>query len=504
MRAARPKPVRDLDWEPSRARAFIDGVADIYEELLTRLPDLPVAIDQGVDEVRAGVVVDVPDEPTPEVELIDYLRRMTFEHSALLGHPRFYAYVSGAGTVPGAAADLLASGINMNAGGWRLAPSAVEIEMALTRWFARSMFGMPDGSGGALTSGGALANLIALKIARDARAGWDIRAQGVSAGPPLGFYFSSETHVVSDRAADMLGIGAANVRHVPVDDGYRMRVGELRTMIGRDRAAGVKPIAVVANAGTVSTGAIDDLAAVADICRDEDLWMHVDAAYGGPAMLADDLRPLFDGIEHADSIAFDPHKWLYTPHSGGCVLVRDMELMRRAFDLEYVAYIVKDEEHTDWGIDLGRHSPNFSRGFWSLRVWISLLAHGRDAYARRISHDAALARYLGALVEERDDLELMTPVGLSITCFRYVPGDLAGDDAAGREAYLDRLNQRLMTALQLGGRAYCSNAVLGGRFCLRSCIVNYRTEAEDVEALIEIAVELGSKLDAELRPATLS
>lgn len=502
--AERPEPVRDLDWEPARARAFVDGVADIYEELLTRLADLPVIADQTLERVRAGVVVEVPDEPTPEAELIEYLRRMTFDHSAFLGHPRFYAYVSGAGTVPGAAAELLAAGINMNAGGWRLAPSAVEIEMALTRWFAQQMFAMPDGSGGALTSGGALANLIALKIARDARAGWDIRAEGVAGGPPLGFYFSSETHVVSDRAADMLGIGAANVRHVPVDDGYRMRVGELRAMITSDREAGVRPIAVVANAGTVSTGAVDDLAAVADVCRDEDLWMHVDAAYGGPAVLADDLRPLFTGIERADSIAFDPHKWLYTPHSGGCVLVRDMELMRRAFDLEYVAYIVKDEEHTDWGIDLGRHSPNFSRGFWALKVWVSLLAHGRDAYARRISHDAELARYLGALVEERDDFELMVPVGLSITCFRYVPEGFPVDGAPGREEYLDRLNQRLMTEIQLDGRVYCSNAVLGGRFCLRSCIVNYRTEADDVEALVEIASELGAKLDAELRPQTLS
>ncbi|MEX0651444.1 MAG: pyridoxal-dependent decarboxylase, partial [Actinomycetota bacterium] len=197
-------------------------------------------------------------------------------------------------------------------------------------------------------------------------------------------------------------------------------------------------------------------------------------------------------------------KWLYTPHSGGCVLVRDMELMRRAFDLEYVAYIVKDEEHTDWGIDLGRHSPNFSRGFWSLKVWVSLLAHGRDAYARRISHDAALARYLGQLVEERADFELMVPVGLSITCFRYVPDSLVGAGAGGREEYLDRLNERLMTEIQLDGRVYCSNAVLGGRFCLRSCIVNYRTEADDVEALIEIAAELGAKLDAELRPQALS
>jgi aromatic-L-amino-acid decarboxylase len=501
MMAERPEPVTDLDWDPTRARAFVDDVADIYEELLAKLPSLPVIGPEGADEVRAGVVVDVPAEPMPHQDLVQYLRRMTFEHSALPGHPRFYAYVSGAGTVPGAAADLLASGLNMNAGGWRLGPSAVEIEMALTRWLACDMFGMPEGSAGALTSGGAMANLIALKVARDARAGWDIRADGVAAGPPLGFYLSSETHVVSDRAADMLGVGADNVRHVPVDEAYRMRVDGLRAAVRRDREAGVRPLAVVANAGTTSTGAVDDLVAIADVCRDEDLWLHVDAAYGGPAMLADDLRPLFDGIGRADSIAVDPHKWLYTPLSGGCVLVRDMELMRRSFDLEYVSYIVKDEEHTDWGIDLGRHSPNFSRGFWALKVWVSLLAHGRDAYARRISHDAALARYLGELVEEHDRFELMTPVSLSVTCFRFVPEGLP--EAEGRDAFLDGLNQRIMTELQLGGRVYCSNAVLGGRFCLRSCIVNYRTEAGDVEALLDIAAELGDTLDAEMRPEAL-
>jgi glutamate/tyrosine decarboxylase-like PLP-dependent enzyme len=288
---------------------------------------------------------------------------------------------------------------------------------------------------------------------------------------------------------------------VRVDGSFRMRVDELREAVRTDRDAGVRPVAVVANAGTVSTGAVDDLTAIADVCREEGLWLHVDAAYGGPAVLADDLRPLFAGIDRADSIAFDPHKWLYTPLAGGCVLVRDNDQMRQAFDPEYVSYIVTDEEHTDWGIDLGRHSPNFSRSFWALRVWVSLLAHGRDAYARRISHDAALARYLGALVEEREDFELMTPVGLSITCFRYVPAALPA--GPGREEYLDELNQRIMTEIQLGGRAFCSNAVIEGRFCLRSCIVNYRTEAGDVEALLEIAAETGSQLDGELRPEGL-
>jgi aromatic-L-amino-acid decarboxylase len=504
----RPAPVRDLDWEPARARAFTDRLADLYEELLTRLRDLPVSRGWGTEEVRRGVAVPVPDAPMPEDEIVEHLRRITFDDSVLLGHPRFYAYISGAGTVPGAAADLLAAGLNANAGGWRLAPAATEVELALARWFATEMFGLPEGAGGALTSGGAMANFIALTAARDAKAMWDVRKDGVAAGPPLGIYLSTETHVVSVRAADMLGIGAGNVRQIAVGDDHRIRVDELRARIAGDRAAGVLPIAVVANAGTVSTGVVDPLEEIADVCAGEDLWFHVDAAYGGPAMLAPDLRPLFAGIERADSIAFDPHKWLYTPQSGGCVLVRDMDHLRRAFDVDYVSYVVKDEEHTDWGIDLGRHSPNFSRGFWALKVWVSLLAHGRDAYARRISHDAALARYLGARVEEHDAFELMAPVGLSITCFRFVPEGLARAstdpaDAAIRDAYLDELNARLMTAIQLDGRVYCSNAVLGGRFCLRSCIVNYRTEAEDMDVLLDVAEELGGKLDAELRPEAL-
>ena len=350
-----------------------------------------------------------------------------------------------------------------------------------------------------------MANFIALKVARDAKAGWDIRKDGVAAGPTLAMYVSTETHIVSIRGADMLGIGSGNVRQISVGPDYRIRVDELRARIAEDRAAGIQPFAVVANAGTVSTGVVDPLEEIADLCREEDLWFHVDAAYGGPAMLADDLRPLFAGIERADSIAFDPHKWLYTPQSGGCIVVRDMELMRRAFDVDYVAYVVKDEEHTDWGVDLGRHSPNFSRGFWALKVWVSLLAHGRKAYGRRISHDAALARYLGARAEEHEEFELMTPVGLSITCFRYVPADLcsASRRRPERDEYLDLLNNRLMTEIQLDGRVYCSNAVLEGRFCLRSCIVNFRTEAEDMDALLDVASELGAKLDVELRPEAL-
>jgi aromatic-L-amino-acid decarboxylase len=500
--AERPAPVRDLDWDPKRGRAFADRTADLWQELLERLPSLPVAGRWTAEQIRDAVSREIPHDPMPDDELFAYLREVTFDRSVYAGHPRFMAYISGAGTVPGVAADLLAAGINANLGGWQLSPSATEIELALTRWFANDVFGLPAGAGGMVTSGGAMATFIGLKTARDHRAGWDVRREGVTAGPPLGLYLSTETHVVSDRAADMLGIGLANVRRVPVDTGYRIRMDELREQIRRDLDDGVRPFAVVGTAGTVATGAIDPLGEIADVCAEHDLWFHVDGAYGGPAMLAEDLRPLFAGIERADSIAFDPHKWLYTPHSGGCVVVREMRHLQESFDV-YASYTVQDKEYTQHGIDLGRHGPQFSRGFSALKVWVSLLAHGRAAYARRISHDAALARYLGARAQERPDFELASPVGLSITCFRYVPEGLAGIDGPAREEYLNELNHRLMTEIQLDGRVYVSNAILGERFVLRSCIVNFRTEAEDLDVVLDVAAELGSKLDVEIRPEAL-
>jgi glutamate/tyrosine decarboxylase-like PLP-dependent enzyme len=495
----RPEPLRDLDWGPDRARAFTDAVAAIYQEYLERLPELPINRGRTSPEVREAVAIDVPEEPMADDELLGYLRSVAFEHATYPGHARFLAYVSGSGTVPGAAADLLAAGLNMNVGGWVLSPAATEIELHLTRTFA-SWFGLPPTAGGIIVSGGAMANFVALKAARDHRAGWDVRQAGVAGGPPLAMYLSRETHVVSSRAADMLGLGTGAVRQIGVDDGYRIRLDELRDAIARDRAAGARPFAVVASAGTVATGAIDPLDEIADLCAEEGLWFHVDAAYGGPGAFADDLRPGFAGIERADSIAFDPHKWLYTPLTGGCVLVRDMQHLPDSFSVT-ASYTYQDKERTGRGIDGTQLGPQFSRGFWALKVWLSLLAHGRRAYAARISHDAALARYLGARAEERPDFELVCPVGLSICCFRYMPPDLPAGE--GREEYLDLLNERLMTETQQDGRVFFSNAVLGGRFVLRVCIVNFRTEADDLDAVLDVAAEVGARLDAELRPSSL-
>ena len=298
---------------------------------------------------------------------------------------------------------------------------------------------------------------------------------------PLAIYCSDESHVTIHRAADMLGLGTSSVRHVEVDG--------LEEAIAADRAAGVQPAIVVGTAGTTATGVIEPLPELAEIASRHDLWFHVDAAYGGALMLSDELRPLLAGIERADSVTLDPHKWMSTPLGSGCVIVRDLQSLSDSFDV-YASY-VHEEDDLDRGVNLGFRGPQFSRGFDALKVWVSLLAHGRKAYARRIEHDIELTRYLAAQVDQHPDFELLAN-GLSICCFRYRPAGI--DD----EEELNALNERLVTKLQVDGRVYPSNAIVDGRYCLRTCIVNFRTEAEDLDRLLELAAELGARVQAGL------
>jgi aromatic-L-amino-acid/L-tryptophan decarboxylase len=478
-----PAPVTDLAWSAEQAHELATRVVELWTELLERLPDLPVTRELTPATVAPAVALPVPEEPLGIDELVGHMRELAFEQSLQVGHPAFFAYIVGAGTVPGAVADLLAAGLNPNLGGYRLSPGAAEIELHLTRWLA-AQFGLPEGAGGMVMTGGAMANFVGLKCARDERLGIEVREHGVRAHDPVAIYASDEAHVVIRRAADMLGLGAGSVRAVAIDGAQRMRPDALAEAIARDRAAGVRPLAVVGTAGTTTTGSIDPLPALADLAAEHGMWFHVDAAYGGAAVLSDELRGLLDGIERADSLAVDPHKWLYTAQSAGCVLLRDFGHLSRSFHAD-ASYIWLDDAARH-GVDYAMHGPQFSRGFAAFKVWLSLLAHGRAAYGRRIAHDVALARYLGELADEHPDFEPMCPPRLSICCFRYRPRDWAGT-----EEELDRLNERLMTAIHVDGRVYCSNAVIDGRFGLRACIVNFRTEAPDVERLLEVAAELG-------------
>lgn len=479
-----PSPVTDLDWAPQRARDFAERIVDLYARFLGTLPAGPVAPHVTPAEARAALAVEIPDEPLGDDVICARLQTL-LDLSTRPGSGGFLAYISGAGTVPGAIVDLLASGLNANVGGWAISPAAEEVELQLVEWLARR-FGYPADAGGMVVQGGSLANLTGLKLARD-HAWPGGRQDGLASGPPLAFYTSSEAHFTIDRAADVLGLGESAVRKVPVDADMRMRVDELERLIEADVARGVRPAAIVATAGTTGTGAIDPLARVAEVASRHGAWFHVDAAYGGALAVTDSLRPRLAGIERADSITFDAHKWLYAPVTSAFILVRDGALLNRSFSA-HAAYVEQERHVLDRGPDLGQGGLQLSRSFSALRVWVALLAHGRSAFARRIEHDVALTTWLGERVEATPELELACAPSLSICCFRFLPSGVEDEE------YLDRLNMRIMTEIQSDGQVFPSNAQVHGRTAIRSCIVSFRTEARHLQFLMDKVRETGSRL----------
>lgn len=493
--AARPEPFRALDWPVARADELLRLAAGLWLDRLRDPAAEPVVPHLVERDVRAAVALPIPDAPLADEEIARHLADVLERYGSRIDHPRFLAYVCGSGTAPSAVAGLLAAGLAQNTGGWMFAAGAHEVEHAVSRWLASGL-GLPETAGGIFLTGSAYGNMMALKLARDAVLGPETRADGLR--EPVGIYTSEHGHDTIARGADVVGMGSRAVRTVAVDPAQRLRPDALRAAVEADLAAGVRPLAVVASAGTTATGAVDPLAACARVAREHGLWFHVDGAYGGPAALSSRLRPLFAGIEEADSVTLDGHKWLYTAASASVLLARDFSRLVSSFAVD-PTYVYRGESLDGEGLSSGFYGPNFSKPFDALKIWLSLLAFGRDAIVRRIEHDVDLAAYLGRRVAERADFELVTPPSLSVCCFRYRPADVEpGPDG---DAYLDALNRALVLALQRDGRTYPSNAVVDGRFALRACIVNVRTEADDLDLLLDVAAELGGRLDRERRPA---
>jgi glutamate/tyrosine decarboxylase-like PLP-dependent enzyme len=383
----------------------------------------------------------------------------------------------------GAYGDLIASALNANITCWRSGPAGTELERLVVRWLG-SLIGYDSEANGLLTSGGSMANMLALLIA--SRSKFNASRQGFwNAGPPMTVYASEEVHMSIAKAADILGIGRDQVRTIACDERQRMRVDALRQSIEADLREGLRPFCVVGSAGTVNTGVVDPLAEIANVAREFELWFHVDGAYGAPGVLDERKKHLFAGFEQADSVSLDPHKWLYVPVDAGCLLFRDAARAKAAFSTEEADYIkthgYADEEafaFWDYGVEL-------SRRFRALKVWLTLQYYGTRRLAEAISQDISLAEYLGELVSEADDFELLAPVELSICCFRYVPRQGMSD------AELNELNERVMGLVQKGGRAYVSNATVKERFALRACITNFRTTKADIEETVEAIREAG-------------
>jgi len=472
-------------------------VADYYSKIRS-VPIFPETHGGKTNETL-GTLLPIDGEPIDQ--LLDDCRAI-LQNSRHNGHPRFFGYVASPSAAPGAFADLIASTMNANVTSWRSGPAATEVERTVIGWLAE-MIGYGDQNKkthGLLTSGGSMANLTALLIAHRAKSDPEVAMSGLWNTRPMTIYASNQIHMSIPKAADLLGLGRHQVRLVECDENFRMNVSDLRQRIATDLKNGSKPFCVVGSAGTVNTGAVDPLGEIADVAGEFGLWFHIDGAYGALAAVDQSKRSLFAGLDRANSISLDPHKWLYVPLDSGCLLFRDELLARAAFSFDEADYIKIHERDEEEAFAFWNYGPELSRRFRALKIWLTLRYYGVRRIADAISEDNALAAYMGQRVEQADDFELLAPLELSICCFRYLPKRLQSKLNAGPlneadHAELDRLNNEIMLAVQRGGRAYVSSATIKGQFALRACITNFRTTRADIDQTLDIIRDAAQELD---------
>jgi glutamate/tyrosine decarboxylase-like PLP-dependent enzyme len=451
-------------------RAALDLVADYYETLAARAVLRPTTS----AHLRRQLDEPAPATGLPFADLLDTVREVVEQYARHAGHPRCFGYVSSPGTPVAAMGSMIAAAYTINVTCWRSGTAAAEMELVCIRWI-KEMLGYPADGAGLLVSGGSMANFAGIAAARSAKAPGNVVRDGMG-GIRMCLYVSGETHFSVRKAAAMLGIGADNVRVVKTDESLRMDLADLERQVRQDRDAGHLPFCVVASVGTAGTGAVDPIGAIAHFAHAHNLWLHVDGAYGGFSAMAPSARDFFRRIGEADSVALDPHKWLYLPVGCGCVLYRDPAAARAAFseNAEYtrVVGLEGDEAFAFWD-----YGPELSRPFRALDLWLLLKTVGTQAIAEAIENNIACAKYFAELVRAADDFEMLAPVDLSIFCFRYRPRGFSGD--------LDALNERILVAVQRAGSSYLSNSRVHGTFALRGCVLNYRTTKRDMEILLE-------------------
>lgn len=474
------------DWGALRAlgHRMVDDMMDYLEGVRNRPAWQPIP-----EDVRQTLQAPLPVDPTDPAKVYALFREAILPHPTGNIHPRFWGWVMGTGTPEGMLAEMLAAGMNPNLGGGDHVP--VYVESQVLDW-CKHMLGYPADASGLLVSGGSMANLVGLTVARNTRAAFPAREKGLRAGGhQLTLYSSKETHSSNLKAAELLGLGREALRLIRTDRQFRVDVEALEAAILADRAAGHQPFCVVGNAGTVNTGAFDDLQALADLCAREGLWFHVDGAFGALAALSPELKPLVAGMERADSVAFDMHKWMYMPIEIGCALVRREREHREAFSLtpDYLT-------HADRGLAGGAswfsdYGVQLSRGFRALKAWFSLMTHGVDRYRRLIEQNVEQAQFLAERVDAERELQRLAPAPLNIVCFRFLAPNL--DDHA-----LNRLNEELLLRMHESGLAVPSSTTLDGRYALRVAITNHRSRREDFDLLVRETLRLGRDLTAEI------
>ncbi len=481
-------------WSAEEIRRVGSRVTELVAAHLTDLPGRPV-FEPFPPSVAEAMRSAAPPEAGQSVDaILSLFEREISPYPFGNGHPRFAAWVNSPPAPIAIFATALAAAMNPSCAGGNHA--AIHVERQVVEWLRR-IVGFPEESKGLLVAGGSAAALTALAVARHralARRGWNVRSNGLQGAPRSVIYQTAEGHSCHQKAAELLGIGSAKLRIVPSDDQLRMIPEELANMLDEDLAAGHLPVAVIASAGTVNTGAIDPLDRLADVCGARDVWLHVDGAYGAPAILLDEFRAALEGLGRCDSLAMDPHKWLSVPVDAGLVLVRDAAAMRDAFSL-VPPYLRTDAD--EYGVQgppwFSEYGLEQTRPFRALKIWAALRYFGLDGYREMIAHDVRLARHLAAGVRKTADLQLWEPQGLGIVCFRAAPATMTGQTAA-----LDALNRRVLQDVQLGGKAFLSSTVLRGTFWLRACIVNARAAEEDVAEILDAVIAAAERARSEV------
>ena len=471
--------------------ALIDNISDFFETIKER----PVTTGESPTQIQNLLGnASLPETGLAVNELFSKTSDLVLNHSLLNGHPAFMGYITSSPAPIGALADLLAAAVNPNVGANILSPMATAIEKQTVRWLAE-LIGLSPDYGGILVSGGNMANFTAFLAARTAKAPEDFKENGFAQKEnELVFYCSKSTHTWIEKAAVLFGHGTRAIRWIPTDADHKMNTDILLQTIEVDIQAGKKPFLVVGNAGDVSTGVVDHLADIASVCKTCDLWFHIDGAYGMPAAVIPQLKELFAGMEAADSIALDPHKWLYAPLEVGCTLVKNPQHLTGAYSSHPVYYNF-DSRNEEPSLNYYEYGFQNSRGFRALKVWMALQQVGRRGYQQMIQEDIDLSKRLFEKAKQHPELEAVTQ-SLSITTLRYVPPELKTDDQA---SYLNQLNEKLLNDLQQGGKLFLSNALVSEKYCLRSCIVNFRTSKKDIDDIIEIIVLEGRKMHERLR-----
>jgi aromatic-L-amino-acid decarboxylase len=469
------------------ANAFREAGHKLIDDIagfLSSISDFPVTTAPTPRSLQVKLPKSLPITGSDPSVLVTETWQLLVNNSLFNGHPRFWGYITSSPAPLGMLGDLLASAVNSNCGAFVLSPMATEIEKQTIQWLGE-LIGYPAGAG-IMVSGGNMANFVGFLAARKARAGWDIRKLGLQ--PSQGkwrIYTSAETHTWISKAVDLFGFGLDAIRWIPVDGNQRMNISLLNQQISEDKNEGLIPFLVVGTAGSVGTGVVDPLNEIAAICKEYNCWFHIDGAYGGFAAALPELKDLFKGIELADSVAIDPHKWLYSPLEAGCTLVKDANALTDAFSFHPAYYNFDGEEEPQ--TNFYESGLQNSRGFRSLKVWMVLRQLGTEAHIRMIREDILLAQRLFEILRDYKEIEPFTQ-HLSITTFRYKPEDI---DPNLEKTYLNKLNQSILNRLQSSGEVFLSNAVLGDNFLLRTCIVNFRTRLNDIESLPVIVLREG-------------